>query len=43
MSAGDLMTRVKLPSGVELDVLDVGPKDGETLIFLHGFPESHRT
>jgi len=37
------MKRVKLPSGIELDVLDIGQRDGETLIFLHGFPESHRT
>ncbi|WP_336986015.1 alpha/beta hydrolase [Altererythrobacter aquiaggeris] len=36
-------TRVTLASGIELDVLDVGPKDGPVLIFLHGFPESHRT
>lgn len=35
--------RVSLPNGIELDVVDVGPKDGEVLIFLHGFPESHRT
>ena len=37
------MVRVKLPSGIELDVLDTGPREAETLIFLHGFPESHRT
>ncbi len=35
--------RVTLASGIELDVLDVGPKDAPVLIFLHGFPESHRT
>lgn len=40
--------RVKLPNGIELDVLDTGnPKSAEgeapVLIFLHGFPESHRT
>ena len=35
--------RVKLANGIELDVVDTGPRDGETLIFLHGFPESHRT
>lgn len=35
--------RVKLASGIELDVVDEGPRDGEILIFLHGFPESHRT
>ena len=35
--------RVTLASGIELDVVDVGPRDGPVLIFLHGFPESHRT
>ncbi len=35
--------RVMLSTGVALDVVDVGPRDGEVLIFLHGFPESHRT
>ena len=36
-------TRVTLASGIELDVVDTGPRDGPVLIFLHGFPESHRT
>lgn len=35
--------RVKLANGIELDVVDVGPPDAPVLIFLHGFPESHRT
>lgn len=39
--------RVALPNGIELDVVDVGPNhangDAPVLIFLHGFPESHRT
>lgn len=39
--------RVKLASGIELDVVDTGPPNGRAdapvLIFLHGFPESHRT
>jgi len=35
--------RVTLGSGIELDVVDVGPKEAPVLIFLHGFPESHRT
>ena len=35
--------RVGLANGIELDVVDMGPKDGEALIFLHGFPENHRT
>ena len=36
-------TRVTLASGIELDVVDVGPRDAPVLIYLHGFPESHRT
>ena len=36
-------TRVRLPNGIELDVVDEGPRDAPVLIFLHGFPESHRT
>ncbi len=35
--------RVTLASGIELDTVDTGPKDAPALIFLHGFPESHRT
>ena len=35
--------RVKLASGIELDVVDTGPRNAPVLIFLHGFPESHRT
>ncbi|HVR91136.1 MAG TPA: alpha/beta hydrolase [Novosphingobium sp.] len=35
--------RVTLANGIELDVVDAGPKDAPVLIFLHGFPESHRT
>lgn len=35
--------RVTLATGVSLDVVDIGPRQGEPLIFLHGFPESHRT
>lgn len=37
------MIRVTLASGIELDVLDTGPRDAPVLIFLHGFPESHTT
>lgn len=37
------MKRVTLASGIELDVVDEGPRDAPVLIFLHGFPESHRT
>lgn len=35
--------RVTLASGIELDVVDVGPREAPALLFLHGFPESHRT
>lgn len=35
--------RVTLAGGIELDVVDEGPRDAPALIFLHGFPESHRT
>ncbi len=37
------MKRVKLASGIELDCIDEGPESAPALIFLHGFPESHRT
>ncbi|MDE2410967.1 MAG: alpha/beta hydrolase [Sphingomonadales bacterium] len=37
------MQRITLASGIELDVVDEGPRDGAAVIFLHGFPESHRT
>jgi len=37
------LTRVTLPNGIALDVWDSGPKDAPALIFLHGFPENHRT
>ena len=36
-------TRVTLANGIELDTVDTGPRDAPVLIFLHGFPESHRT
>lgn len=35
--------RIKLGNGIELDVVDEGPRDAPVLIFLHGFPDSHRT
>lgn len=35
--------RITLANGIELDVVDTGPRDAPVLIFLHGFPESHRT
>ena len=34
---------VDIGEGITLDVLDCGPRDAPALIFLHGFPESHRT
>ncbi len=36
-------TRVTLANGIELDTVDTGPREAPALIFLHGFPESHRT
>ncbi|GMN02682.1 alpha/beta fold hydrolase [Erythrobacter sp. MTPC3] len=35
--------RVALANGIHLDCVDEGPVDAPALIFLHGFPESHRT
>jgi pimeloyl-ACP methyl ester carboxylesterase len=37
------ITRIALPTGVELTVQLGGPEDAEPILFLHGFPESHRT
>ncbi len=37
------MNRVTLENGIALDCVDEGPTDAPALIFLHGFPESHRT
>jgi pimeloyl-ACP methyl ester carboxylesterase len=37
------ITRIALPTGVTLNVQRGGPEGGEPIIFLHGFPESHRT
>ncbi|MEO5597439.1 MAG: alpha/beta hydrolase [Novosphingobium sp.] len=37
------MKRIALPTGIELDYVDEGPRDAPVLMFLHGFPESHRT
>ncbi len=36
-------TRISLPTGVTLKVAQAGPSDAPAIIFLHGFPESHRT
>ena len=35
--------RIELPTGVTLNVQVGGPEDGEPIVLLHGFPESHRT
>ena len=37
------LVRHTLATGVEIDAVDVGPRDAPVLLFLHGFPESHRT
>jgi pimeloyl-ACP methyl ester carboxylesterase len=36
-------TRIGLPTGVTLKVALGGPAGAEPIVFLHGFPESHRT
>lgn len=36
-------TRIELPTGVTLNVQLGGARGGEAIVFLHGFPESHRT
>ena len=42
MSSFDL-TRIPLPTGVELDTAIAGDPANPAVILLHGFPESHRT
>ena len=37
------LQRIALPTGVELDVAIAGDSASPALLFLHGFPESHRT
>jgi len=37
------LTRIALPTGVTLTVQLGGPEQAEPILFLHGFPESHRT
>ncbi len=37
------LTRIALPTGVELDVAVAGDPSHPPVILLHGFPESHRT
>lgn len=38
-----VLTRVPLPTGVELNVAVAGKPTSPAIILLHGFPESHRT
>ena len=37
------LTRIALPTGVELDVAIAGDPANPPIVLLHGFPESHRT
>ena len=41
--AGVTLDRIALPTGVELSVAMGGDPANPAIIFLHGFPESHRT
>lgn len=43
MTAELQTTRISLSTGVTLKVQFGGPEEGEPIVFLHGFPESHRT
>ncbi len=43
MSMAMEQKRVDLANGIHLMCVDEGPVDAPVLIFLHGFPESHRT
>lgn len=36
-------THIRLSTGITLNVAQAGPTDAPAIIFLHGFPESHRT
>ena len=37
------VARVRLSTGVELQVIEHGPKDGDPVLFLHGFTDSWRS
>jgi pimeloyl-ACP methyl ester carboxylesterase len=37
------LRRITLATGVTLNVVLAGPRDGPPILLLHGFPESHRT
>ncbi len=41
--SGLAVAPIALASGVTLSVQQSGPADGEAILLLHGFPESHRT
>ncbi|MFA5988353.1 MAG: alpha/beta hydrolase [Sphingomonas sp.] len=43
MPGNDVLQRVALSTGVSLDVAVAGKPGDPAMIFLHGFPESHRT
>jgi pimeloyl-ACP methyl ester carboxylesterase len=40
---GPSYAKIPLATGVTLNVAMAGPEEGEPILFLHGFPESHRT
>ena len=37
------LQRIALSTGVTLNVATAGPREADPILFLHGFPESHRT
>ena len=37
------LERVRLSGGITLEVWEEGPPEAPALLFLHGFPESHRS
>jgi pimeloyl-ACP methyl ester carboxylesterase len=41
--AGPHLERIALSTGISLDVALAGPREAAPILFLHGFPESHRT
>ena len=41
-SAAPRLSRIALPTGVELEYLEQGSRNGEVVVFLHGYTDSYR-